>query len=542
MNDQGQTVEPLSDASRFALLLELSRGFNAHTELDTLLPAVIARTREVLNAEGSSLLLVDDEAEELYFPLTSSQSAGVDAQLEEVRFPVADGIAGAVVRTGQPLRVVDAGKHELFYSGVDRLTGSQTRDLLCAPLRTHSGVIGAIEVVNSLGAGFSEADLEFLDALAGSVAIAVENARLIEALRMREQRLQHEVTSLRRERVRANVFPEIIGSSAAIQRVLSLMESAVDSTITVQLRGETGVGKEVVARAIHSHGPRGDQPWIALDCGAMPPSLIESELFGFSRGAFTGAQQDKAGLFEAADGGTLFLDEIDSMSLDQQAKLLRVIQEGELRRLGETRTRRVDIRIISATNRDLAQEVRENRFREDLYYRLNVFPIEIPPLRERREDIAALAASLLQRAAARHEVAIKPIELAALDTLSVYDWPGNVRELENELERATALSGEGSAIKRKHLSDHVLMSGAGSPSSSEPAPSGAQPDLQTARRDFERQFVAAVLDRCDGNATHAAQELGISRQMLQRKIRDYGLREPSRRSSTPAPPLASTAS
>ena len=541
MTDQAQTVEPLSDSSRFALLLELSRGFNAHTELDTLLPAVIARSRQVLNAEGCSLLLVDEEAQELYFPLTSSQMAGVDAQLEEVRFPVSDGIAGEVVRTGRPLWVGDAGRDERFYSGVDQLTGSHTRDLLCAPLRTHGGVIGAIEVVNSLGSGFSDTDLEFLDALAGSVAIAVENARLIEALRLRERQLRHEVTSLRRERVRANLFPEIIGRSPAMLRVLSLMESAVDSAITVQLRGETGVGKEIVARAIHSHGPREEQPWIALDCGAMPASLIESELFGFSRGAFTGAQQDKAGLFEAASGGTLFLDEIDSMSLDQQAKLLRVLQEGELRRLGETRTRRVDIRIISATNRDLEEEVRQSRFREDLYYRLNVFPIEIPPLRERREDVPALAKSLLQRAATRNEIPVKPIEAAALDTLSAYDWPGNVRELENELERATALSGTGSPIKRKHLSDRVLMSGAGGATSGESLPAGVQVDLQTARRDFERQFVAAVLDRCDGNATHAAQELGISRQMLQRKIRDYGLREPSRRSPGPAVPLSNSA-
>ena len=541
MTDQAQTVEPLSDSSRFALLLELSRGFNAHTELDTLLPAVIARSRQVLNAEGCSLLLVDEEAQELYFPLTSSQMAGVDAQLEEVRFPVSDGIAGEVVRTGRPLWVGDAGRDERFYSGVDQLTGSHTRDLLCAPLRTHGGVIGAIEVVNSLGSGFSDTDLEFLDALAGSVAIAVENARLIEALRLRERQLRHEVTSLRRERVRANLFPEIIGRSPAMLRVLSLMESAVDSAITVQLRGETGVGKEIVARAIHSHGPREEQPWIALDCGAMPASLIESELFGFSRGAFTGAQQDKAGLFEAASGGTLFLDEIDSMSLDQQAKLLRVLQEGELRRLGETRTRRVDIRIISATNRDLEEEVRQSRFREDLYYRLNVFPIEIPPLRERREDVPALAKSLLQRAATRNEIPVKPIEAAALDTLSAYDWPGNVRELENELEHATALSGTGSPIKRKHLSDRVLMSGAGGATSGESLPAGVQVDLQTARRDFERQFVAAVLDRCDGNATHAAQELGISRQMLQRKIRDYGLREPSRRSPGPAVPLSNSA-
>jgi len=515
----------LQDASRFSLLLELSRGFNAHTDLRSLLPFVVQRSREVLNAEGCSLLLVDKERGELYFPLSSSQSEGVDAQLGDVRFPVSDGIAGEVVRTGAPMHVDDAGNHEYFYAGVDQLTGASTRDLLCAPLRTHQGVIGVIEVVNSLGGGFSASDLEFLDALAGSLAVAVENATLMGELREREVRLTNEVTSLRRERVRTDLFPEMIGSSHSMQRVLSLMESAVGSSITVQLRGETGVGKEVVARAIHSHGLRSKEPWIALDCGAMPAALIESELFGFSRGAFTGAQHNKAGLFEAADGGTLFLDEIDSMSLDQQAKLLRVLQEGELRRIGETQTRRVDVRVISATNCDLLREVRERRFREDLFYRLNVFPIEVPPLRERRADIPLLTTSLLQRIAARNGLPVKPVDAPALNSLRAYSWPGNVRELENELERANALSGEGRAITREHLSEHVAASLDEEAAASGDLGDERPPTLQSARREFEREFVAATLDRCEGNATRAARELGISRQMLQRKIRDYRLRD-----------------
>lgn len=515
------------EQGRYGLLLALTRGFNAHTELDTLLPFVIQRCREVLNAEGCSLLLVDEETQELYFPVTSSRTPGIDAQLEGLRFPVSEGIAGEVIRKQQALFVAEAGHHKSFYSEVDKLTGARTHDMLCAPLRSQGGVLGVVEVLNCLKGGFSDEDLEFLDALAGSIAIAVENANLVDGLRLSKQRLEREVTTLQRERVQKDDFPEIIGCSLAISRVISLMESAVHFPVTVQIQGETGVGKEVVAQAIHAHGPRRDSPLVALDCGAMPSSLLESELFGFCRGAFTGAQHDKAGLFEAADGSTLFLDEIDALSLDQQAKLLRVLQEGELRRLGETRTRRVDVRVISATNRNLETEVREKRFREDLYYRLNVFPIEIPPLRERPEDIPLLAVSLLQRVSKRLGLSAKSIEPDALEDLVAYDWPGNVRELENELERATALTAPSASISRSSLSEHISRTDGGQ---SRRRGLGGEPhgNLQTARREFERQYVISALDRHDGNATRAARDLGISRQMLQRKIRDWKLREPRR--------------
>ena len=266
------------DQGRFGLMLELTRGFNAHTDLETLLPFVIHRCREVMNAEGCSLLLVDEESQELYFPVTSNRTPGVDARLEGLRFPVSEGIAGEVVRTGRALRVEDAALHERFYSEVDRLTGALTRDMICAPLRTHAGVLGVVEVLNNLGDGFSEADLDFLDALAGSIAVSIENARLIEDLRRSKTRLQGEVTSLRRERVQQDEFPEIIGNSPSISRVKALMQSAVELSISVQLQGETGVGKEVVARAIHTHGPRRDAPLVALDCGAVPESLLELSL------------------------------------------------------------------------------------------------------------------------------------------------------------------------------------------------------------------------------------------------------------------------
>ena len=300
---------------------------------------------------------------------------------------------------------------------------------------------------------------------------------------------------------------------------------------TRQLRfsseGETGVGKEVIANAIHAKSPRSDAPFVTVNCGALPAALLESELFGFARGAFTGATRDKLGLFEVADRGTLFLDEIGDTPPELQVKLLRVLQEGELRRLGETQSRHIDVRIISATNRDLEAEVRANHFREDLFYRLSVFPIRVPALRERREDIPVLTSVLLQRIAERLERNVGALTAQALDHLIQHDWPGNIRELENELERAVALTSRDSAITHESLSERVLRSAAhpGTPTRGSAVRSS---NLKQARHAFEREFVATVLEQHRGNATRAAQELGISRQMLQRKIRDWDLRNPSK--------------
>ena len=525
---EGKSSAPKDETQRLALLLDLSRGFNRHLDLDTLLPLVLRRCMEVLHAEGCSLLLLDEETNEFYFPATSSVSEGVAARLRGVRFPADKGIAGEALRTGKAIRVSDAGSDDRFYPGVDAATGERTAELLCAPLRSHDGVLGVLEVINRIGGSFDNDDLEFLDALANSVAIAVENAHHMGALRHSANQLEQEVTGLRRERVHNNLFPQITGNSAALQRVLSLMQSAVDSSIAVLLEGETGVGKEVIANAIHAKSPRAGAPFVTVNCGALPAALLESELFGFARGAFTGATRDKLGLFEVADRGTLFLDEIGDTPPELQVKLLRVLQEGELRRLGETQSRHVDVRVISATNRDLEAEVRANHFREDLFYRLSVFPIRVPALRERREDIPVLTSVLLQRIAERLERNVGALTAQALDHLVQHDWPGNIRELENELERAVALTSRDSAITHENLSERVLRSAEHHPGTRTRGSAARGSNLKQARHAFEREFVATVLEQHRGNATRAAQELGISRQMLQRKIRDWDLRNPSK--------------
>jgi Nif-specific regulatory protein len=514
-----------TDGERLAVLLELSRGFAAQRNFDDLLPLVIRHTQEVLNAEGCSLLLVDEAGTDLYFPVTSSAQEGVDRRLQNLRFPVSQGIAGQVVRTRQALLVDDVSRNQFFNPEIDQETGERTRSLICAPLRRGDEVLGVIEVINCREGVFGESDLEFLEALALSVSLAVETAKLVGDLRDTTARLAGEISGLRRERLHADSFPEIIGRSPAMEQVFALMESAVESSIAVQIQGETGVGKELVARAIHSHGTRRAAPFVALNCGAMPAALLESELFGFARGAFTGADREKPGLFEAADQGTLFLDEVNAMPLEQQAKLLRVIQEGEFRRLGETVVRKVDVRLISASNADLVQEVRAHRFREDLYYRLNVFPILVPPLRERPGDIALIASAILERISERAKKNVNALNADVFQVFDQYSWPGNVRELENELERAVALASSDSSITRDCLSPR-LVEIAGNRPDGESTILHQRGSLREAREKFEREFLSSVLRLHGGNATKAAKELGISRQMLQKKIKDWSLREP----------------
>jgi transcriptional regulator with GAF, ATPase, and Fis domain len=386
-------------------------------------------------------------------------------------------------------------------------------------------VIGVLQVVNRHGGGvFDDRDLAFLAALAGSVAVAIENAQFYARLKASEEGLRAQVGALRRDLVRREGFPGVVGRAPAMAEAVRLMESAAASPITVLIEGETGTGKEVVARAIHATSPRAGAPFVAVNCTALPETLLESELFGHRRGAFTGATQDQPGLFEAASGGTILLDEVGEMPPSMQAKLLRVLQDGEVVPIGDRRARRVDVRVISATNRDLLAAVEQGAFREDLYYRLSAFPIRLPPLRERREDIPLLVQRFLEEAAERHGKAIAGIEPAALDQLVRYDWPGNVRELKNEIERAVALAGAGETIALPHLSLRLRPAvAAGGPPAPRPGPRDVRA-LRAARAAFEARHIASVLREHAGNVTRAAEALGLSRFMLQRKMKEYGLR------------------
>jgi transcriptional regulator with GAF, ATPase, and Fis domain len=530
------------DSARLRKVYELGNAFAERLDLEDLIPFVLARCRELLNAEGVAVLFIDPERNELYFPYVSQDDPEVAKRLTGLRFPADRGIAGAVLRSGRAEKVDDVRSDTRFFSGVDQKTGMATGSiiaapLIAAPLITDEGSLGVLEAVNRRGGGaFSESDLALFEALAASVAVAIRNARRFGQVKASERRLRAEVGSLRRELASQNRFGEVIAASPAMTEVLQLMESAAASSIAVLIEGETGTGKELVAHAIHRASERADSPFVAVNCAAMPEALLESELFGHRRGAFTGATADQLGFFRAAAGGVIFLDEIGELPLAMQAKLLRVLQDGEVTPVGDARPQKVDVRVIAATNRDLRAAVASKAFREDLYFRLAAFPIGLPPLRDRREDIPLLAASFLEAACQRHHKSVGGFDPATIELLGRAMWPGNVRQLQNEIERAVAIAHPGEIIAPAHLSPN-LRSAASSPpivtapepesvQDTEPRPksqSAARP-LRDARADFEARYITQVLAENHGSISRAALALGISRVALHQKMKDYGLR------------------
>jgi transcriptional regulator with GAF, ATPase, and Fis domain len=337
----------------------------------------------------------------------------------------------------------------------ESILGGQILSILAVPLWRGDDIIGLIQADNRASVGmFSATDLEVALLLASQASLAIDNATLVQRLRIAEERARGENVYLKRKEQKLK-FDNIIGESPAMKAVLAQLERVIDTRATVCIEGETGTGKELIASAVHHQSQRRDKMFVAQNCAALPENLLESELFGHKRGAFTSADSDKKGLFEIADGGTLFLDEMGEMPLTLQAKLLRVLQEGTIRPVGATTEKQVDVRILCATNRDLSAEVEKGRFRQDLYYRLMVFPIKLPPLRERREDIPLLAAHFLKRYADEYRLEIPGLTQDALDALSSYNWPGNIRELENEVQRLVIQAEPGHWIEITDLSPRL---------------------------------------------------------------------------------------
>jgi Nif-specific regulatory protein len=530
-----------SENARNQLIYELGNSFTSQLGLAELIPVVISKCREVLEADGVSVLLLDEALGELYFPYVSEDDPEVAQRLRGLRFPADRGVAGAVLQTGRGEKVDDPRSDLRFYSGVDRKTGVTTKSLLAAPLLAGGTPLGVIEAVNHRdGTPFSDDDLALLEKLASSVAVAIQNARRFGEVAASAEQLRVQVGALRRDLARRDRFNEIIAVSPVMTEVFRLMESAAFSSIPVLLEGETGTGKELVARAIHRASPRAEGPFVAVNCAALPEALLESELFGHRRGAFTGAVDDQPGLFRAATKGVILLDEIGEMTRPMQAKLLRALQESEVTPIGDTRPIKVDVRVISATNRDLRAALSAGAFREDLYYRLAVFPIRLPPLRERREDIPLLAARFLEVAAQRHHKTLRGLTPGVVELLTAALWQGNVRELQNEMERAAALAADGEAVSARHLSSGIraaTLNKAGT--SASPSASGrtiaassdslsptdiGNASLAEVRAAAERQYIAEVLGKHRGNVSRAAAALGVSRVALQKKMKRYSLR------------------
>jgi transcriptional regulator with GAF, ATPase, and Fis domain len=403
-------------------------------------------------------------------------------------------------------------------SSSESIMGGQILSMLAVPLWRGEDIIGLIQADNRQSAGmFNERDLEVSLLLGSQAALAIDNATLVQRLRIAEERARGENVYLKRRQEKIK-FDNIIGESPAMKSVLNQLEKVIDTRATVCVEGETGTGKELIASAIHHQSSRRDKMFVAQNCAALPENLLESELFGHKRGAFTSADSDKKGLFEIADGGTLFLDEMGEMPMSLQAKLLRVLQEGTIRPVGATSEKQVDVRIICATNRDLAAEVEKGRFRQDLYYRLMVFPIKLPPLRDRREDIPQLAAHFLKRYAEEYRIESPGFTQDALDALASYNWPGNIRELENEIQRIVIQAESGHWIEVTDLSPR-LRKIEGTVTRIAPK----QGTLKEMMEQVERWLIAEALRDHGNNKTKTAATLGITREGLHKKLAKFGV-------------------
>jgi len=524
------------DEDRSAIIHELANAFAQRTDLDELIPFVVERLREKLPASGVSLLLLDEAHNELEFAYNSEGDQKAGQRIVGLRMPADRGVAGAVLRKRSPELIVDAQTDRRHYSEVDRKTGISTGSLLAVPLLAGERRLGVIEAIRRSGESvFTAVDMAMLEQLGPTIAIALENAGRFGEIKASADQLRAQVGALRRELARHDRFTEIIANSPAMLEMFNLMEAAAASSISVLIQGETGAGKELVARGIYRTSDRAGGPFMALNCAAIPDGLMESELFGHRRGAFTGALEDKPGLFRAASGGVLFLDEIGDMPLAMQAKVLRAIEEREVTAVGDTRPHKVDVRLLSATNRDLRAAIDDRSFREDLYYRLAALIIRVPALRQRREDIPSLAALFLEGAAARHRKRIQGLEPEALELLTDAEWPGNVRQLQNEMERAVALARDGETISLRHLSPELVASvrrtavaceqvANGTPAVPNSPVLAKSTSLADAMAAFERNVIAERLSQHNHNVSRTAISLGISRITLQKKMKEYSLR------------------
>ncbi len=400
----------------------------------------------------------------------------------------------------------------------ESIMGGQIMAMIAVPLWRGEEITGLIQADNRHSAGiFSETDLEVALLLGAQAALAVENASLVSRLKIAEERLRGENAYLKQKEGKFS-FDNIIHTSAVMKQVIGQLMKVLDTRATVCVEGETGTGKELIARAIHFQSRRAEKMFVAQNCAALPETLLESELFGHRKGSFTGAETDKKGLFEIADGGTLFLDEVGEMPMSLQAKLLRALQEGTVRPVGATAEKQVDVRILCATNRDLAKEVENGNFRQDLYYRLMVFPIRLPPLRERREDIPLLADYFLKRYATEYRRSIAGFSQESLDALSTYGWPGNIRELENELQRLVIQVDEGGWVEVEHLSPQIRKVEG---TLARIAPKKGT--LKNMINEVERWLLAEALRDHDNNKTKTAQTLGITREGLHKKLSKFGM-------------------
>jgi transcriptional regulator with GAF, ATPase, and Fis domain len=489
----------------------------ARLEPSEVIEAVVAATLELLPRATHVAILLRSESDKDRFALAVSRQRPAASPVQMTADPIrASRVVLRRVLADRAAILTANAQEEL--SSSESIAAGQILSMLAVPLWRGDDIIGLIQADNRFSVSmFTHHDLEVALLLGAQAALAVDNATLVQRLRVAEERARGENVYLKRREQKIE-FPNIIGDSPAMKAVLNQLERVIDTRATVCIEGETGTGKELIASAVHYQSSRKDKMFVAQNCAALPENLLESELFGHKRGAFTSADSDKKGLFEIADGGTLFLDEMGEMPMSLQAKLLRVLQEGTIRAVGATAEKQVDVRIICATNRDLSAEVEKGRFRQDLYYRLMVFPIKLPPLRDRREDIPQLAAHFLKRYAEEYRVELPGFTQDALDALSSYNWPGNIRELENEVQRLVIQAEPGHWIEVTDLSSR-LRKIEGTVTRIAPK----QGTLKEMMEQVERWLIAEALRDHGGNKTKTAATLGITREGLHKKLAKFGV-------------------
>jgi len=532
---QAYQTQLARERDRLRVLLEVNNLLVSTRDLPELFRGIVASLGRVIHHDYTSLALLEPTSGLLKIYALDFPGKP-DIFSPEMTVPRDESPAGRAIANEKPLVASGAALDQYNTEIVRTLRSEGLQSICCIPLTNQGRTFGTLNVASRREDSFSQQDVELLQQVSAQIAIAVENALAFKQIDAYKDKLAEEKLYLEEEIRSEFNFEEIIGDSPALKRALAQVELVAQAGTAVLITGETGTGKELIARAIHNLSPRRQRTFVKINCAAIPSGLLESELFGHERGAFTGALAQKIGRFELADRGTLFLDEVADLPLELQPKLLRVLQEQEFERLGSARTQKVDVRIVAATNGDLAKLVAERTFRNDLYYRLNVFPIQIPPLRERTEDVPLLVRYFVQKFSRRLNKTVAYVPTEAMEALSSYPWPGNIRELENFIERAVLLSpGKELRVPVSELKSGTLAMAPEAElqpiSSSFPFPvstSASAPSIST-MEEAERQHILRALRQTEwriAGPKGAAILLGMKRTTLQARMRKLKIRRP----------------
>ncbi|MEW6355460.1 MAG: nif-specific transcriptional activator NifA [Planctomycetota bacterium] len=499
------------EVQELSLLFEISQTLDRSIDLRDVADPMLSAMAKHMGMMRGTLTLLDRNTGEIFIEAAHGLSA---SQQERGRYRKGEGVTGQVVETGRPAVVPRISENPLFLNRTKARKGLRKKDIsfICVPIKLGNEVIGALSADRLFSDEVSlKEDVRLMSIIASMIAQAV---RLRQTAQEEQQRLLEE--NIRLQEVLKDRFrpSNIIGNAKSMQAVYDLIAQVSKSDTTVLIRGESGTGKELVAHALHYNSLRAGRPFIKVNCAALPETVLESELFGHEKGAFTTALSQRKGRFELAHGGTIFLDEVGDFSPATQIKLLRVLQEREFERVGGTETIKVDVRIITATNRNLEKMIEDGDFRQDLYYRLNVFPIHIPPLRERKTDILLLADFFVEKYAKANHKSIRRISTPAIDMLMAYHWPGNVRELENCIERAVLLSEDG-VIHGHHLPPTLQTAEASGTVHAE--------TLQATLDNVEREVLLDALKSSRGNMAKAARSLGVTERIMGLRVNKHGI-------------------